>query len=76
MTPNSLAVLRSCILDENYVTVLHVPLSNVENTLLLPPQRGGIIVSPTCTYKQCVTCWCSTRINLDLKKLGAHGGPG
>ena len=35
MTPNSLAVLRSCILDENYVTVMHVPLSTpVENTLL------------------------------------------
>ena len=33
MTPNSLAVLKSRILDENYVTVMHVPLSTpVENT--------------------------------------------
>ena len=33
MTPNSLAVLKSCILEENYVTVMHVPLSTrVENT--------------------------------------------
>ena len=33
MTPNSLEVLKSYILDENYVTVMHVPLSTpVENT--------------------------------------------
>ena len=33
MTPNSLAVLKSGILDENYLTVTHVPLSTpVENT--------------------------------------------
>ena len=52
--------------------------------VLLPPQgfgpeaktRGGIIVSPAYTYKECVKYWCSMRINPDLKKLGAHGGPG
>ena len=38
--------------------------------------RGGIIVSPAYTYKECVKYWCSRRINPDLKKLGAHGGPG
>ena len=51
---------------------------------LLPPHgfgpgtktRGGIIVSPAYTYKECVKYWCSMRINPDLKKLGAHGGPG
>ena len=33
MTLNSLVVLKSCILDKNYVTVMHVPLSTrVENT--------------------------------------------
>ena len=35
VTRNSLAVLKSCILDENYVTVMHVPLSTpVENAFL------------------------------------------
>ena len=51
---------------------------------LLPPQgfgpeaktRGGIIVSPAYTYKECVKYWCSMRINPDLMKLGAHGGLG
>ena len=50
----------------------------------LPPQgfgpeaktQGGIIVSPAHTYKECVKYWCSMRINPDLKKLGARGGPG
>ena len=33
MTPNSLVVLKSCVLDKNYVTVMHVPLSTpIENT--------------------------------------------
>ena len=53
-------------------------------SMLLPPQgfgpeaktRGGIIVCPAYTYKECVKYWCSMRINPDLKKLGAHGGPG
>ena len=51
--------------------------------ILLPPQgfgpetRGGIIVSPAYTYKECVNYyWCSMRINPDLMKLGAHSGPG
>ena len=55
--------------------------------LLLPPQnfgpeaktRGGIIVSPAYTYEECVKYrkyWCIMSINPDLKKLGAHGGPG
>ena len=42
--------------------------------------RGGIIVSPPYTYKECVNigvvCTRSMRINPDLMKLGAHGGPG
>ena len=33
--------------------------------------RGGIIVSPMYTYKECVKYWCSMRINPDLKKLVA-----
>ena len=42
MTPNSLAVLKSCILDENYVTVMHVPLSTpVENTLCYIQQSAS-----------------------------------
>ena len=36
----------------------------------------GIIVSPAYTCKECVKYWCSMQINPDLKKLGAHGGPG
>ena len=28
--------------------------------------RGGIIVSPAYTYKECVKYWCSMRINTDL----------
>ena len=51
----------------------------IEN--LLPPQgfgpeaktRGGIIVYPAYTYKECVKYWCSMRINPDLMKLGTHG---
>ena len=35
--------------------------------------RGGIIVSPAYTYKECVKYWCSMRINPDLIKLSAHG---
>ena len=56
----------------------------VKNTNLLPPQgfgpeaktRGGIIVSPAYTYKECVKYWCSMGINPDLMKLGARGGIG
>ena len=38
--------------------------------------RGGIKVSPAYTYKECVKYWCSMRINPDLMKLRAQGGPG
>ena len=38
--------------------------------------RGGIIVSPAYTYKECVKYWCSMGINPDLMKLGARGSIG
>ena len=38
--------------------------------------RGGIMVSPAYAYKEMCEYWCSMRINPDLMKLGAHGGPG
>ena len=41
-----------------------------------PLTRGGIIVSPAYTYKECGKYWCSMRINPDLMKLSAHGDPG
>ena len=37
-----------------------------------PSPRGGIIVSPAYTYKECVKYCCSMRINPDLKKLCAQ----
>ena len=60
-------------------------LALIQTSLLLLPlqgfgpeakTQGGIIVSPVYTYKESVKYWCSMRINADLKKLGAHGGPG
>ena len=73
----SLAGLKTCDFTDSRAR-------RFSDCTLLPPQgfgpeaktRGGIIVSPSYACKECVKYWCSMRINPDLKKLGAHGGPG
>ena len=69
---------------QNILPVHHCLIGVSSICFLIAPQgfgpeaktRGGIIVSPAYTYKECVKYWCSMRINPDLMKLGAHGGPG
>ena len=52
MTPNSLVVLKSCILDKNYVTVMHVPLSTPTENTFSTKEHHIAHAAPGCRYDQ------------------------